>query len=115
MVIVVYGGPVTTPTRPDDYIVLHSRDRLANDGVPVLTERFLSLDRRRARGQRTAVPGSGLTRDEGRLRLGDKYPDMAACVERCYVGPAPDDAQSGGRMQKNRREWTTCRIGLVIS
>ncbi len=84
MVIVVYGGPVTTATHPDDYIVLHSRDRLADDGVPVLTERFLSyLDRRRARGQRTAAPGSGLTRDEGRLRLGDKYPDLAACVERC--------------------------------
>ncbi len=69
------------------FTVLHSRRR-ADDGAPALTERFVSyLDGRRARAERTPVPG-GLTLDEGRRRLGDEYPDLAACVEHCCVGPA---------------------------
>ncbi len=78
-----------TPTSPDDYSALHSRRRLADDGAPALTERFVSyLDGRRARAECTAVPGDGLTLGEGRTRLGDEYPDLTACVERCCVGPA---------------------------
>jgi hypothetical protein len=76
---------------PDEegFTILHSRCRLANDGAPAMTERLLSyLDGRRARAQRTVVPGDGLTLDEGRRRLGDEYPDLAACVERCCVGPS---------------------------
>ncbi len=78
-----------TTTSPDDYSTLHSRRRLADDGAPALTERFVSyLDGRRARAECTAVPGDGLTLGEGRTRLGVEYPDLAACVERCCVGPA---------------------------
>ena len=71
------------------FTVLHSRDRLADDGTPALSARFLRyLDGRRARAERTRVPGSGLTLDEGLRRLGVEYPDLAACVERCCGGPA---------------------------
>ncbi len=78
-----------TPTSPDDYSALHSRGRLADDGAPALTERFLSyLDGRRAHVESTPVPAAGLTLNEGRRRLGDEYPDLAACVEHCCVGPA---------------------------
>ncbi len=78
-----------TTTSPDDYSALHSRGRLADDGAPALTERFVSyLDGRRARAERTSVPGDGLTLGDGLTRLGDEYPALAACVERCCVGPA---------------------------
>jgi len=84
----VTEAPLMTTTSPDDYSTLHSRDRLADDGAPALTERFLSyLDARRTRADQTPVPAAALTLDEGRRRLGDEYPDLAACVERCCVGP----------------------------
>ncbi|MDQ2829441.1 MAG: hypothetical protein M3Y74_10375 [Chloroflexota bacterium] len=76
-------------TDEEGFTALHSRERLANDGAPAFTERFVSyLDSRRVRAECTAVPGDGLTLGEGRTRLGDEYPDLAVCVERCCVGPA---------------------------
>lgn len=79
----------TTPLDDEGFTALHSRYRLADDGTPALIERLVRhLDRRRANRERTPVPGRGLTLDEGRTRLGVEYPDLAACVERCCVGPA---------------------------
>ncbi len=75
-------------TDEEGFTALHSRYRLADDGTPALIERVVRhLDRRRADRERTPAPGRGLTLDEGRTRLGDEYPDLAACVERCCVGP----------------------------
>jgi len=77
-----------TPLDDEGFTALHSRYRLADDGTPALIERLVRhLDRRRADMERTLAPGRGLTLDEGRRRLGDEYPDLAACVERCCVGP----------------------------
>ncbi len=79
----------TTPLDDEGFTVLHSRYRLADDGTPALIERLVRhLDGRRADRERVPAPGRGLTLDEGLTRLGDEYPPLAACVERCCVGPA---------------------------
>lgn len=76
----------------EGFTVLHSHTRMAADGAPALTERFLSyLDARPPRSHRVTLPAGGLTGGltlaEGRRRLGDECPDLAACVDRCCVGP----------------------------
>lgn len=78
----------TTPLDDEGFTALHSRCRLADDGTPALIERLVRhLDLRHADRERAPVPGRGLTLDEGLTRLGDEYPALAACVERCGVGP----------------------------
>jgi len=88
----------------EGFTVLHSHTRMAADGAPALTERFLSyLDARPPRSHRVTLPAGGLmgglmggpmggpmgglTLAEGRRRLSDEHPDLAACLERCCVGP----------------------------
>ncbi len=83
-----------TPMAPDDYIVLHHRDRLADDGTPALVERFLTLlDRASRPADASGAQGSGrpgtpavpLTLAEGLARLGREYPALAAAVDRCCI------------------------------
>ena len=69
-------------TNPDDYLVLHSRERLAADGAPALTERFLSHLDRSASSTSSAAPPT-LTPDEARARLVAEHPKWWECVELC--------------------------------
>ncbi len=81
-----------TPTSSDDYIVLHSRDRLADNGTPAFTERFLShLDRLshpgapRPHAARSGTPAVPLTLAEGLARLAMEYPMLATAVQHCCI------------------------------
>ncbi len=71
---------------PDDYIVLHHRDRLAADGAPAMAERFLSrLDRCLAATREDAAAAQPLTLIEGLARLHQEYPALATAVDQCCV------------------------------
>ena len=74
-------------TSAPDIMRLHVRDRLAADGTPAMTERFLSrLDRCLAasRGTREdAAAAQPLTLTEGLARLQAERPVWWECVELC--------------------------------
>jgi len=77
-----------------DVLRLHVRDRLADDGTPALSERFLSRLDRPSRpdtacpcvpAPRPGTPTVPLTLAEGLARLHREYPALAAAVDRCCV------------------------------
>jgi len=74
-----------TVTNPDDYSVLHSRDRLADDGTPALSARFLRYLDGDPGATRPGNPVVPLTLDEARARLAQEYPELAAAVDLCCV------------------------------
>ncbi len=73
-----------TRTSPDDYIVLHSQ-RLADDGTPILLDRFVRYLDGAPGATRPGTPPVPLTIDEARVRLAQDYPALAEAVTLCYV------------------------------
>ncbi len=73
-------------TTAPDVLRLHVRDRLAADGTPALSERFLSrLDRCLAATRQAAPAAQPLTLNEGLARLQQECPLLAATVDLCCI------------------------------
>ncbi len=71
-------------TSPDDYTVLHSQ-RLADDGAPALSARFVRYLDGDPGATRLGTPPVPLTLDQARARLAQEYPELAAAVSLCCV------------------------------
>jgi len=73
-----------TTTSPDDYTVLHSQ-RIADDGAPALSSRFVRYLDGDPGATRLGTPAVPLSLDEARSRLAQEYPELAAGVSLCCV------------------------------
>jgi len=72
-------------TDEEGFTALHSRDRLADDGTPAISSRFVRyLDGDRG-ATRHGTPPVPLSLDEARARLAQDYPELAAAVSLCCV------------------------------
>jgi len=73
-----------TTTSPDDYTVLHSQ-RIADDGAPALSSRFVRYLDGGPGATRLGTPPVPLSLDEARALLAQEYPELAAAVALCCV------------------------------
>lgn len=67
------------------FTALHSRDRLADDGTPALSSRFVRYLDGDLGATRHGTPPLPLSLDEARARLAQDYPELAAAVDLCCV------------------------------
>jgi len=72
-------------TDEEGFTVLHSRDRLADDGTPALSARFVRYLDGDLGATRHDTPPVPLTLDEARALLAQDYPELAAAVALCGV------------------------------